>query len=205
MKNKKTKLAITIASSALLASTASGAEKPSPNQPENAPPSTLSSAQLATLDKAELKQMLAKIAKEKAPDPKMGAMCYSPAVTPPQMEYLCPTCGEKTIHPVGVAVVYNWEIESCRRLFKDLPQRESMTLDESSFCKKCQPAAKNPELKLIVRFRDGTSQTTVGVNSEDLRLLKAFLAGDLSYSTFNEGKEPLKSSLPRLQKLLGIK
>jgi hypothetical protein len=204
MKNKKSKLVVTIASSALLASGAAGADKPPSNQPKNSDPPALSSTQPATMDKAEVKKLLAKVEKEKAPDRQMGAMCYKMATPPERMEYICPVCGERTLYEKEVSSKWTYNLEKCRRLFKEVPKNESMTLDETSFCKKCQPQATNPELKLIVRFRDGTTHTTVGVDSEDMLLLKAFLAGDLSYSTWNDGKTPLKGSLPRLRELLGI-
>ncbi len=157
------------------------------------------------MSKTELKKLLANIEKTKAPEAKMGAMCYSPvpaSLNP--MQYICPLCGEKTLHPANVATVWLSELESCRRLFKELPKRESMSLDESSFCKKCQPKAKEPALNLIVRYDDRTTNTVSAITSDDLRLLKDFLKGELSYTTFNEGKQPLKNELPRLRKLLGL-
>jgi len=84
----KTKLAITLASSALLVGTAPGADNASIASPPA--PASIQAAKLAAMNKAELKKLLARVAEAKAPETKMGAMCYKMAAPPERMEYVCP-------------------------------------------------------------------------------------------------------------------
>jgi hypothetical protein len=203
----KTKLALTLTSSALIAggNTDAGAAQPARSPAPANEPQAVRAAQLAAMNKAEVKKLLAQIAKAKAPEPKMGATCYVPAPTPGRMEYVCPTCGEKTLHGAETASRWTYELDACRRLFKELPKRDTMTLDESSFCRKCRPGTNAPSLNLVIRYNDRTTNAVSGIASQDLRLLKGLLSGDRSYRTSNDGQSPLKQQLPRLRLLLGIK
>jgi hypothetical protein len=90
-------------------------------------------------------------------------------------------------------------------VFKTLPKHETMTLDESSFCKKCCPGTNTPALKLQVRFDNGTTNTVTDITSEDLRLLEGLFAGKLEFEGTQGRTSPLKEKLPRLRQLLGIK
>jgi hypothetical protein len=203
----KKKLLITLTSSALLAGGTgdAAAQVSKPRKPPKNRPPLIQTAELAVLSKAEIKKLLEQIEKAKAPEAIMGAMCYEPMPLPDRLEYVCPVCGEKTLYAKDVAWEWTGELEACRRLFKDLPKHEAMSLDESSFCKKCQPDAKTPTLCLRIHFDEGKAKAVPGIKSDDLRLLKGFLSGGLTYETFNEAKLPLKNKMARLRKLLGIK
>jgi hypothetical protein len=206
MKDKSAKLALTLTSSALLASgvvQAGDAPKPAPSAAPS--PTAVQAAKLAALNKAELRKMLARIEQAKAPEPKMGAMCYEMVAPPERMEYVCPQCGERTLYAKDVAWKWNFELDNCRRLFKELPKRETMTLDESSFCRKCHPGTNAPSLKLQIRYDNGSTNTVPNITSDDLRILAGFFFGKLEYPTANDGTGVLKKELPRLRQLLGIK
>lgn len=205
MKHKPTKTILTLASSAMLASGAIGAGDASAVASTNAPQSALKAAALSTLNKAEIRKTLDMIEKAQAPEAKMGAMCYYMAMPSATQPYLCPTCGEKTLYTNDLVWKWNLELDTCRRLFKDLPKRETMTLDESSFCKKCSPDAVTPSLKLRIRFDNSTTNVVSDIKSEDLRLLQGFLAGKLEFEGAQGATGPLKNQLPRLRELLGIK
>ena len=202
------KLALALASSTVLASAVSQAAEGPKSSSAPPPPPPIQASKMATLSKAELKKLLANIEKSKEPQAKMGAMCYSPAPASPDPEwltYVCPVCGKKTYHTGNDILSWEYEITSCRRLFKELPHHEAMVLDESSFCKKCRSNKKKPALALQFHYDDGTTNTISGISSEDLRLLKGLFSGQLSHETPNEGTFPLKGELPRLHKLLGLK
>jgi hypothetical protein len=206
---KKTKLAITLTTSALLAGQLAGqapaVSASGANSGSTGAPAQQAACKLAALGRAETRALLAKIARSERPEPQMGAMCYEMAVPPERAEYVCPTCGERTLYGHEHAAQIEWEIAMCRRLFKVLPRRDAMRLDESSFCRKCQPKAKVHGLTLTIRFDDGTTHVVHGVTSSDLRLLAGALSGKLAGETFTEGEEPLRDSLPRLRELLGEK
>ena len=203
----KTKLALTLTSSALIAGGNANAGEAQPAT-ASAPLNKLQAVQaarLAAMNKAEVGKLLARIDKAKAPEPQMGAMCYRMAAPPERMEYVCPVCSEKTLYPRDVSWKWTYELDSCRRVFKELPKRDTMTLDESSFCKKCQPGTKTPSLRMLIRFDDGTTNVVSGITSQDLRLLRDFLGGKLTVQDAQDSQTPLKTHLPRLRELLGVK
>jgi len=202
----KTRIALTLTSSALLASGCEEAadKPPSPPSSGTAGPQAAQAAQLAAMSKAEVKRLLATVERAQAPEPKMGAMCYEMVSAPARMEYVCPACGEKTLYEKEVSLTWTYQLDACRRLFKGLPMRETMTLDESSFCRKCQPGTNAPSLRLLIRFDDGTTNVVSPVRSEDLRLLRDFLGGKLAAKDAQDFETPLKTHLPRLRLLLGV-
>ena len=159
---------------------------------------------LKGLNRQQIQQMLQRVATAKPPAPKMGAMCYDMAAPPNRAEYVCPVCGEKTLYTQQQARRVSWELETCRRLMKEIAS-SAVTLDESSWCKKCQPDAKEPALALRLRFDDGTTRTVEKVNPEQLRLLRDFLGGKLLVKGETDMETPLKDKLGELEKLLGEK
>ena len=158
-----------------------------------------------SLSKADLEKKLQALAKRKAPMPKMGAMCYSMAAPPNRVDYVCPTCGEKTLYTNEVAFAIHWEVAACRREFKNVKKASELALklDESSFCSHCAPAAQKHELQLVVTYSDGTTHAST-VNHFELQVLGAFLRGEDSFKTDNESEMPLKEHLPLLRKMLGF-
>ena len=156
------------------------------------------------LNKAEMQKLLAQIENAKAPEAIMDVVNDEPAALPDHWEYVCPTCGEKTGYAKEIAWQWAGEVESCRRLLKEIPNREAISLDETRFCKKCQPGAKIPTLLLRVHFDDGTTRVVPGVKCDDLLVLKGFLSGGLAYQTLNQAKLPLKNKVTRLRQLLGF-
>lgn len=161
---------------------------------------------LRSLSREQIEEKLKRLESRSAPKPKMGAMCYSMASPPEIAEYVCPKCGEKTLYSKDDARVVAWDIENCRRAFTTLKGATdlSLALDESSYCAHCSPSAREHQLALIVQYADGSTHTTAPVSDDDMRILRDFLKGELSYETSNEGKQPLKGELPRLRELLGI-
>lgn len=162
------------------------------------------SREVKALNRQQLQQMLQRIATAKPPAPKMGAMCYDMAPPPNRAEYVCPTCGEKTLYTQQQACRVSWEVETCRRLMKEI-QGGAATLDESAWCRKCRPNSTEPALALRLRFDDGTTRTVEKTNPEQLRLLRDFLAGKLLVKGEQDMETPLKDKLGELEKMLGEK
>jgi hypothetical protein len=162
---------------------------------------------MKTMSRAEMAARLTALERKKAPEPKMGAMCYDMAVNPARIEYVCPVCGEKTLYAEGPDWMVGVTVEETRRGFEKVRRlnKLAMTLDERNLCKKCRPDAKTRDLALTIRYSDGSSNTVTAVSANDFDLLEAFLKGRLVLKTFNEGVEPLKSHLPRLRELLDVK
>lgn len=164
------------------------------------------------LTKEEIAQKLKKL-KESPPPTKLApaAMCYKMACPPDRVEYICPSCGSRTLYSTGGTGNYEQVtlvregIPECRRLVKSIAGL-SLSFDESEFCKKCSPGVSSPALTLIIKYPgEKTPRRVKGVSANDLRLIDEFLSGK-SYHEAGRGEQtPLASYIPRLQELLGIK
>ena len=218
-------LGVLIMSLVILLGAAGHARKPVPTKPDSPPKTAVQTTakQVQSMSRAEIEEMLRKIETSKAPKSKMGAMCYSTAPPPARAEYVCPKCGEKTLYAAkdwedadkpsdreldewSKVRFIQWDLPACRRELEAIKKASklSVTLDESSFCKKCQPKAKKHDLTLTITYKDGKKHIVPSVEHSDMLLLRDFLKGQLTYETFNESTVPLKDSLPRLRKLLGM-
>jgi hypothetical protein len=159
--------------------------------------------------RADIADRLAALARDPAPaELTPGAMCYETMGPPDRAEYVCPTCGEKTLYASTEEDYFRAsragnDVPECRRLasgIRDLNVR----LDESEFCEKCRPGVATPRLALVVRYPDGREVRTEDANSLDLTLLVEFTTGSRKHDGGMEGETPLKEHLPRLQALLGV-
>ncbi len=116
MKNKKSKLAVTLASSALLAG---GIVSCSEKSPQSKAPasgaSVIPAARLAGLSKAEIKKLLVEIEAAKPTEPHLFAGCYDVMLPPQATEYVCPVCSEKTLYTKEQFWAFQEDLDSCRR------------------------------------------------------------------------------------------
>lgn len=163
---------------------------------------------MKSLSRDQVRERLGELAA--APVPKLntvGAMCYEPAMLPTRAEYVCPACGERTVYELGMASTVQEQLPSCRREFQELEKvaGEAVELDESQFCRKCQPEVETPALVLTTTYGDGSEHEVPGVTAGDLRILREFLSGKRVHTTFNDAEQPLKDHLERLEELLGVK
>lgn len=203
----RSKLAVTLTASAL-ALTESGcgvgghANAAMPQSPGQMNPKTVSAAECATLNRAEMHAMLAAIEQAKEPEPQMGAMCYSPFFAPPQLDYICPRCGEKTRYADDGSFDMT-EVVRCRAIFQRIPRHEAMVIDESELCRKCRPSVRTPQLILTIRFDDGRVSSMRGVTLADLQLLETALKGEKAVDGPASDVKSVFSQLPRLRELLG--
>jgi hypothetical protein len=167
--------------------------------------SWVTGAKIAGLSRNDIGRALTKIERSPSPQATPGACCYAPIPQPLKAEYICPVCGRKTIHAGEQSYAVSYGIEECRRELIALKKvaGSAAALDESDFCRKCNPGAKNPALKLRLRFSDGSTRVVPTVTADDLRMLTAFFGGKLEWKGSNESANPLKVSLPRLRELLG--
>ena len=159
------------------------------------------------LSRADIQAKLKKLSKAKPPKPKMGAMCYEMAAPPQRSEYVCVTCGEKTLYVKTQASFIEWELQNCRREFKALQKiaDDAIAFDESKLCKKCSPNATAPTFALIVHYKNSdTPHTVSGIRASDIRLLAEFLDGKTAHSDFFDATTPLKDHMKRIEELLGV-
>jgi hypothetical protein len=191
-----------------------GIERPKVNitsqlVPAKEPPSLAPST--PSMSRQEIRRRLGELAKSPPPkDLKMGAMCYEMSAPPDRINYICPKCSSKTLYAsvkpdrVGSPNYVDSDIPECRRMAKTI-KGLTVELDESEFCKKCSPEVTTPALKLIVKYpgKDGAIVTR-GVSSQDLTLLREFLAGKDRHAGDTGVETPLKNYLQRLEQLLGI-
>ena len=189
---------------------------PAPVAPPSAAVPLPPAKDISSLSREKLREMLKRVESEPAPKEKMGAMCYALALPPDRAEYVCPKCGQKTLHASqeksGNATVrlVSWELTAMRQLASEIQKHtKAVALLEDAFCGHCKGPVlapgvfDSPKARLCVRL-DGKMETiTRGVTEGDLRLLLGFFSGSLEQKTFNDGAFPLKNSLPRLKQLLG--
>ncbi len=206
---KKSQLAVTLTASALAMTESgcgvAGAPKDTAhNNSRQMAPTEATAAKWAALSRMEMRGLLTAIEQAKEPEPQMGAMCYSPFFAPAQLDYICPQCGEKTKYADDGRFDMA-EMVRCRAVFQRIPRHEAMALDESEFCRNCQPHDTAPQFRLILRFDDGTTCITTGVTLADIQLLEAALKGEKAVDGPASEVKSVCSQLPRLRELLGEK
>lgn len=160
------------------------------------------SAEDVTRDKIDnlLKELASKPApKNLAP----AAMCYDMAMPPDRAEYVCPTCGAKTLYEganvgsVETARAYRAGTEALRALGVDA------TLDETYLCDACRTENTPFFFYLEVKL-DGNLVRSSIRDHDDLRKLHAFLSGKAVWTSGFGEEKPLKDELPRVRMLLGV-
>jgi hypothetical protein len=132
-----------------------------------------------------------------------GAMCYEMAMPPERVEYVCPTCGEKTLYTDNYTELISWDLQLMRDYAAKLGEI-NCKLDESLFCKSCSPKDTEPQLCLIVKLKEETEHKTCGINKEDFALIDEFISGSTVHKDFYDAETPLKNYLPRIEELLGV-
>ncbi|MHC9541350.1 MAG: hypothetical protein AB9903_17735 [Vulcanimicrobiota bacterium] len=163
------------------------------------------------MSREEIAAKLKKLSESPPPkDLKMGAECYKVAGTPQRAEYLCPACGQRTLYAYETkgknadTRFIEEELPECRRLIKEI-KGLAISLNESEFCKKCSPAAKNPTLIIVVNYRGLTTpHRCIDVKSEDLILIREFMEGKDRHRDSYDFETPMKDHLRRLNELLGV-
>lgn len=138
------------------------------------------------------------------------AMCYAKATPLEREEYVCPRCGEKTLYSeIGslgtrdAITAIREDIPTCRKVIGGIADA-SIELDESQFCKKCNPSVKNPQLGLKVTYQNGAPHRTWGISSNDCRILGEFFSGASKHKSGMDRETPLQDYIPRLEELLGV-
>jgi hypothetical protein len=189
----------------------------SSNNTGDQPQGTVTVSSGKFLSHQEIQNQLTLIARKPAPKKlAMGAMCYKVAGPPSRIDYVCPTCGEKTLYALEdssdktkrdiqwKAISDIQELESLRRLAQQIKKLD-ISLDESQFCKHCRPDVIEPKLGLIVKYPDRPEPHCVwDISWTDLTMMKAVTEGKLKYKGLNDGEAALKTQQKRLQELLGL-
>ena len=170
-----------------------------------APRTAVTVSSVRSMSKSDIEKMLGRLERRKAPKPQMGAMCYEAVSVLTRPEYVCPTCGEKTLYAKDRAPLVSAELEACRRELEIVKKstKLALALDESAFCKHCSPDVDKPQLGLTITYADGASHSASPITRTDLFIVRDFLKGELSYTGYTEDTYPLKANLPRLRELLG--
>lgn len=180
------------------------AQKTDPNPAKQAVSITYMTNRL--FNKSDIKTKLHILASTPAPKTErtMGAMCYAPIRMPTVVEYICPVDGEKTIYTNSLVYYVDAVIPQMRYMLSMI-HGIHIELDESEFCRKCNPDIENPKVYLTTRIDENTSTKVAIYSATDLTLLQAFLNDRLVYSTGPDGDTPLKDQLKRLEEILGVK
>ncbi len=155
------------------------------------------------LSRADIDAKLKELADKPAPTKLApGATCYEVAMPPNRVEYVCPTCGTKTIlkNDTGWLLPnlesYRKQTEELRKLGLDIK------IDESALCSKCrqEESAAN---KLHWEIKIDGKERKVNFEQSDIELLREFLKGNNKIDRGPGGEQPLKKYLPRLNALVG--
>jgi hypothetical protein len=134
-----------------------------------------------------------------------GAMCYKVAGPPNRVEYVCPTCGVKTLYTETEAFRVHRDLPACRATINTVNCLD-IKLNESQFCRKCSPNFEHPSIGIIIKYKgDPKEQIIWGISRTDLDLLAEFCQGKNIHSDNNDFESPLKNYMNRLQELLKIK
>jgi hypothetical protein len=173
------------------------------------------SPRILTGDRAEVTQRLQELSLAPAPtDLARGAMCYKVAMPSERHEYICPTCGEKTLYAKDdgdrtknikdLAWTLHRDLDLCRRIVREI-RKISVKLDESQFCRKCKPDVEAPQLELVVTYEEDVEpHRAKGVRPDDLLLIKDFVEGKTKHTCSTDRQTPMKNHVKRLADLLGI-
>jgi hypothetical protein len=172
------------------------------------PPDWLPTGQVAS-KKIDVDRLLKRVADTPAPkELNPGAMCYSMMVPPDRAEYVCPSCGTKTIHALN-QLELGWgapalSVKHYRTYVEQLNKLGLVAkLDESFLCSACNKDGKT-SLFLEVTVKGRVVRNAL-VDMNDLRKLIAFVQGDLVWKGEQDMERPLKPELPRIRQLLGVK
>lgn len=133
-----------------------------------------------------------------------GVACYYSGYTYKRIDYICPRCGEKTIHREYIGNVTMDTIISCRKLVKKIT-KINVKLDETLFCNRCNiNPDERPMLCITVKHNTNSKpQRHCDINEEDLNLIYEYSEGMKEHTT-KTGKKPLVNYRYRLAELLGI-
>lgn len=176
----------------------------------------------------QIEQQLEVLAKTPIPkNLEMGAMCYEPGMRPDTATYICPNCSSRTLYRSemffeksadGIFVIkpnetywwdaqsyISWEILACKRELNKI-EGINIELDESEFCKKCNPGIVKPRLYLYVNI-EGEPDTTKIINpsANDIRIIGEFLKGAVKYKTSDDWEHSLTDNINRINELFGFK
>lgn len=162
-------------------------------------------ANAGDLSRTDIDAKLKELADKPAPT-KLAprASCYKVAMPPNRIEYVCPTCGTKTIlkNDTGWLLPnlesYRKQTEELRKLGLDIK------IDESALCIKCRQEESGTNILHWKIKIDGKGRA-VEFKEQDIDILRGFLKENNKLDRGPGGEQPLKNYLPRLNELIGPK
>jgi len=154
----------------------------------------------------DLQALLKRVAEQPEPERlSPGAMCYAVALPFDRTDYVCPTCGAKTIHATLRAgrESPSVSIRAYRESVHKLNQLGlALRLDESALCSACKK--EGADALVLEGSYQGRPTRCALRDLDDLRKLQAFVEGRLAWKDFFAREHPLKPELPRIRELLGM-
>lgn len=153
----------------------------------------------------KLRLMLSRVEREPAPEPVMGAMCYEPMCLPDRIEYICPSCGGRTLYDGMAGDRISWELPVMRRMVEGFGGNQFFrAFLEEGFCDSCHSGEPSGLIRLVLVYADGdTVRNSVGLS--DIQMIDAFIRGRLSYTDSYDATHPLRDGTGRLRTLLGLR
>jgi hypothetical protein len=157
--------------------------------------------------KVDVDRLLKRLAEKPVPKTlSYGASCYMVEMPPDRAEYVCAVCGTKTIHSTNKGRSWGTpalSVKYYRSYIEQLKKRGlDVKLDESCLCSKCQKEGQS-SLVLEVAIKGHVTRNPIH-DINELRILIAFVQGELVWKGTHEDVFPLKPELPRICQLLGI-
>jgi hypothetical protein len=134
-----------------------------------------------------------------------GAMCYEMSMPPDRIEYICPTCGQKTIYTNSAYYDNIENVNSCRYIVTNI-KNLTLRLEEKNYCHHCYPDTNAAlSLNLYLKYKGEEKEEVIeNVSKENLELIWAFMSGQTKVSSFNDDETPLKDYIDQICKLMKV-
>lgn len=183
------------------------------------------------LNREKIAQRLKELSSSPPPeDLSPGAKCYAISRPPSHVEFICPTCGEKTLYsaPLGGCLFVGlfsspkkqkqqpghrqikecWhdpihQIGICDSMVEKL-SAIGAKLDKREFCSNCCPEVDSPQLGLTIQLLGEDPRYIFPIDKTDLLLLQEFLNGNKKIPMSFGRERPLVNFQKRIEELLGI-
>lgn len=141
------------------------------------------------------------------------------AAFPEKKEFTCPICKTKTVYDVSdykenrialidsysdVMYFQNYQLRLKELSGVGIKYGLSISIDMSDFCSKCSKDESSRKFYLVVKYQDGTTIRNILVDSDDLRKITSFLAGETTWRTSMRAQKSLKKEIPLIKKFLGL-
>lgn len=156
-------------------------------------------------NRSEIVRKLKTLAKYPVKNPNVTVTCYVSSIPQPDstnlisVYYICPVCSSRTKY---LKQDLGYDFVTIRRMVGQIKDAD-IKLDETAFCKKCQPTAAYPNFALDIKIKGENKEIhTDYITIDDINLLINFFNNDFNYISTDSLQR--QKSIERLETLLGL-